>query len=369
LAESYEPHVPVIPSLSEARKGKKNKSRIREWSEALFIAFIGVMIFRTFFFEAFTIPSSSMEKSLLKGDYILVSKLHYGGRIPMTLLSVPFFHQQLSEKIHSFLTWIELPYARLPGFSKVRVNDIVVFNTPQEDEFPVDQRTYYIKRCLGTPGDTLEIREAGVWLNHQSIALPEESETEYIVKTDSSTLSAEKLKALRVTDLNSAPVPGHYLFELTRAAADSLQCWNNVLSVMPNAPKKGQKDESLFPNAKAFSWNLDHYGPLRIPAKGMIWKVSADSLPLYEKIIRVYEHNNLEVRHDSVFINHAFAQTYTFQMNYYFMLGDNRHYSLDSRYWGFVPEDHLVGKAVLILASVDKENKNWRWDRLFQSIK
>jgi signal peptidase I len=348
---------------------KKKKSRFREWTEAVLFAFLAVMLFRLFLFEAFTIPSSSMEKSLMKGDYILVSKLHYGARMPLTPLSMPFFHQHLTEKMRSYLDWLSLPYYRFPGFSKVKINDIIVFNTPESEEFPVDHRTYYIKRCMGTPGDTFEIRGTRVFVNGKMIDPPENAESDYIVKTDSSSLDSARLQALNVTDMNTAPVHGHYLLELTTAAADSIRKWPHVVSVTLNSPKKGQKDEGMFPYGKCFSWNLDHYGPLVIPQKGKTVKLNLDSLPLYRKIITGYEHNLLETKHDSIFINGQYATEYRFKMDYYFMMGDNRHFSLDSRFWGFVPEDHVVGKAILILTSIDRTNKRWRWDRIFKKIK
>ncbi len=310
-----------------------------------------------------------MEKSLLKGDYILVSKLHYGARIPQTPLSLPFFHQRITDRLKSYLDWISLPYFRFPGFSSVKVNDVVVFNSPEYQEYPVDQRTYYIKRCMGTPGDTFEIRGSAVFSNGKMIELPEQAESDYIVKTDSSALDSAKLEALHVTDMNTAPVSGHYLLELTKDAADSIRKWKHVVSVTLNIPKKGQKDEGLFPFGKSFNWNLDNYGPLLIPQKGASVKLSIDTLPLYQRIITEYEHNALETRHDSIFINGKYASQYTFKMNYYFVMGDNRHFSLDSRFWGFVPEDHLVGKAVVILTSINPSDKHWRWDRIFKKIK
>jgi signal peptidase I len=363
------------PSASPGSAGsnnapaKKKKSRVREWTEAVLFAFLAVLIFRLFFFEAFTIPSSSMEKTLLRGDYILVSKLHYGARIPNTPLSIPFFHQHLSAKIKSYLDWITLPYLRCPGFSKVHPNDVVVFNTPEEHDYPVDQRTYYIKRCVGTPGDTFEIRGSEVYVNRTKLDIPAEAQTEYVVKTDSAGLDSAKLKQLHVNDVHSVHVKGNYLVELSPSARDSVLTWPHVLTVRINMPKKDQKDESLFPGGNAFPWNLDYFGPLVVPHKGQVVHLSVDSLPLYEKIISFYEHNNIRVSHDSIFLNNAYATTYTFKLNYYFMMGDNRHYSFDSRYWGFVPEDHLVGKAVLILASVDRSDKSWRWNRLFKRIR
>jgi signal peptidase I len=348
--------------------GKKKKTKIREWTEAILFAFFAVMLFRLFLFEAFTIPSSSMEKSLLKGDYILVSKLHYGARMPLTPLSLPFFHQHLTERLKSYLDWISFPYYRFPGVSQMKINDIVVFNTPESDEFPVDHRTYYIKRCMGTPGDTFEIRGSKVYANGKMIEAPLNQESDYIVKTDSTALDSARLQALNVTDMNVAPVHGHYLVELTSASADSIRTWKNVVSVTLNSPKKGQKDEGLFPYGKNFNWNLDNYGPMLIPRKGATVKLSIDTLPLYRKIIVEYEHNQLETRHDSIFINGKYTTDYVFKMNYYFMMGDNRHFSLDSRFWGFVPEDHVVGKAVLILTSIDRSTKHWRWDRVFKKI-
>jgi len=363
------PPTPLLPSVPPVKK--RIKSRIREWTEAIFYAFVVVMLFRTFFFEAFTIPSSSMEKSLLEGDYIVVSKLHYGARLPMTPLSVPFFHQRLSTHLKSYLDWIQLPYFRFPGFSEIKLNDILVFNAPAdplEQDFPVDERTYYIKRCMGCAGDTFELKNALVYINGKAIPPPREAESEYVVKTDSVPLDYAKLRQLHINDLNSNSAKGHYLVEMTRDAADSIRQWKHVLSVTPNVAGKGQRDEELFPYSKNFLSNLDNFGPFRIPHKGMSITLSPDSLPLYGKIIADYEHVKVEVRGDTIFLDGKVSKTYTFRMNYYFMMGDNRHYSQDSRYWGFGPEDHVVGKAVLILTSLDRQNKGWRWDRLFKSI-
>jgi signal peptidase I len=356
---------PILP------KKRKPKSRLREWAGAIFYAFVVVLLFRTFFFEAFTIPSSSMEKTLLEGDYILVSKLHYGARLPITPLSIPFFHQHLTQNTASYLDWIHLPYFRFPGFSKIHINDILVFNAPadpQEKDFPVDERTYYIKRCMGRAGDTFELKNSLVYINGVPLPPPPEGESEWVVKTDTMALDFTKLRKLNVYDINSMTARGHYLVEMTRDAADSVRTWKNVLSVTPNLPLPGQKDEELFPYSKAFNWNLDNFGPFRIPKKGMQINLQSDSLALYGKIITDYEHNTLDIRHDSIFINGNYSTTYVFKMNYYFLMGDNRHYSQDSRYWGFTPEDHIVGKAVLILTSIDRQNKGWRWNRLFKAI-
>ncbi|HXC07105.1 MAG TPA: signal peptidase I [Bacteroidia bacterium] len=367
-----DPQVQPVQEPPPEQTGKKKKHVAREWAEAVFFAFLAVLFFRCFFFEAFTIPSSSMDKTLMEGDYILVSKLHYGARLPMTPLSVPFFHQRLTEKIHSYLDWISLPYFRLPGFSSIQLNDIVVFNSPSEPDeknIPADERTYYIKRCVARAGDTFEIKDAGVWINGQLLPQPLESESEYVVRTDSSALDSARLEQMHIHPANFTHVKGHYLLQLTLAAADSIRTWKNVISVTLNLPKKGLNDEAMFPPNRRNNWNTAHYGPLVIPKKGMKLSLCPDSLPFYEKLIADYEHNKLERRHDSVFVNGIYATTYLCKMNYYFMMGDNRNSSWDSRFWGFVPEDHLVGKAILILTSIDRYNKHWRWNRILKRIR
>ncbi|MFI5150078.1 MAG: signal peptidase I [Bacteroidia bacterium] len=360
---------PVPPPSPEVRK---KKPVAREWAEAVFFAFIAVLLFRSLFFETFTIPSSSMENTLLEGDYIMVSKLHYGARMPITPLSIPFFHQKLTDKIHSYVDWITLPYYRLPGFSEIKLNDVIVFNSPAEPDeknMPVDERTYFIKRCTARAGDTMEIREGDVWINGKKLPMPVESEAEYVVRTDSTPLDSAHLIRMRMHPAAFTHVKGHYLLQLSPAAADSIRKWKNVVSVTLNAPKKGQADEVMFPASRKNNWNVNYYGPLVIPKKGMKVNLTADSMPFYEKLISEYEHNKVVHKHDSIFINGIYATSYICKMNYYFMMGDNRNSSWDSRYWGFVPEDHIVGKAVLILASIDRVNKHWRGDRILKRIK
>jgi signal peptidase I len=364
------PIQPVQEPLPDAAP-KKKKTLAREWGEAILFAFIAVLLFRCLFFEAFTIPSASMEKTLLEGDYIMVSKLHYGARLPITPLSIPFFHQRLTDKIHSYLDWIAFPYLRLPGFSEVKLNDVIVFNCPSEPlekDMPVDQRTYFIKRCMGRSGDTFEIKNGDVFVNGKLIPMPEESESEYVVRTDSSALDSAGLEKMQIREVNFTHVKGHFLMQLTKKTADSIRHWKNVVSVTLNSPKKGQWDDAMFPPIKGINWNVDNYGPLVIPKRGMVLNLCPDSMLLYEKIITEYEHNRLERKHDSIFINGTYATSYKCKMSYYFMMGDNRHTSWDSRYWGFVPEDHLVGKAILILTSIDRINKHWRWNRVMTWI-
>ncbi len=357
-------------------KNKKRKHPIREWLEALLFAFIGVLILKTFIFEPFAIPSDSMDNTLLAGDYIVVNKLAYGPRLPMTPLSIPFSHQTIGNS-PSYVEWWKIPYMRIPGYSEIKHNDVVVFNFPAEDLFPltgkakvypVDHRTHFIKRCIGLPGDTLQLIDREVFINGKSIPFPAKALFNFIVKMDSSNRNIVNLKRIGMVRESRQ---GKYVFAtlaLLPSQADSLKLIRQIISVEPEVSQKGIYDEQLFPHSEKFAWNLDNYGKIVIPKKGATVKLTVDSLPLYERIIVNYEHNTMNVKNDSIFINGKFCTSYTFRMNYYFMMGDNRQYSMDSRYWGFVPEDHIVGKATMILFSFDRANGKVRWGRCFESI-
>jgi len=351
----------------------KKKSTIKEWVKAIFFAFATIILFRVFFFEAFTIPSASMEKSLLTGDYIIVNKLSYGPRIPITLLSFPFAHQHLpfTEDTKSYLDWIRIPYMRLFGSPGIEKGDVVVFNYPMEDDRPVDQRTYYIKRCVALSGDTLEVREGQVYINGNYSDEPEKLQFNYKVQADTDTLNSDSIHALGISEGGKMRNKGEYWFTLDAGNLEQIKKVPHVANVSPLIEKKGSYSDYMFPENEHFLWNVDFFGPIYIPRQGDSVKLTIDSFPLYERIIRVYEHNDLRTSNDSIFINDKYTTHYTFKMNYFFMMGDNRHNSADSRFWGFVPEDHIVGKTVLILMSIDKsgEGSSIRSDRWFKSVK
>jgi len=312
-----------------------------------------------------------MEKSLLTGDYVLVSKLSYGPRIPNTLLSFPFSHQRLpfTENTPSYLDWINIPYIRLFSAPDIERNDIVVFNYPMEEEIPVDQRTFYIKRCVAISGDTISIKDGQVYINNKHNDALLHLQFSYRVKAKD-TINTTLLTSIGVTEGGRLQNPGEYWLTLSSDNLKRLDTMKNIVSIEPVIEKKGTYNDYLFPENERFLWNIDQYGPLYVPKAGDSIILTADSIDLYKRIITVYEKNELSVYGDSVFINNKYASHYQFKMNYYFMMGDNRHNSIDSRYWGFVPEDHVVGKTVLILMSIDKTNneKNMRWDRWFHKI-
>jgi signal peptidase I len=351
----------------------KKESTIKEWIKAILFAFITIILFRVFFFEAFTIPSPSMEKSLLTGDYILVSKLSYGPRLPYTLLSFPFAHQRLpfTENTNSYLDWIKIPYNRLSGAPDIEHNDVVVFNYPMEDERPIDQRVYYIKRCVAIAGDTLEIKSGQVYINGKYSDVPEKLQFNYKVLTDTDTIDSDALTKLGITEGGKMHNKGEYWFTLNTENIDQLKQVAHVTSVEPLLEKKGSYSDYMFPENEHFLWNVDFFGPLYIPKSGDSVQLNMESIPLYERIISVYEKNILRFSNDSIFINEKYSTQYTFKMDYFFMMGDNRHGSADSRFWGFVPEDHIVGKTVLVLLSIDKTEtgSNIRWDRWFKKVK
>lgn len=337
----------------------------KEWIIALGLAILLVLLLRFLIFESFTIPSTSMGKTLIKGDYILVSKLSYGPRIPITLLSVPF-----TDNIYS--DYYQLPYYRLPGFSSIKTNDIIVFNYPKRDDKPVDKRTPFVKRCIGVAGDTLKIRNGIVFINNNKIEEPENAEFNYLVKSNNSPLDSTTLLKLNIADDVCEIDPNTYNITMTRKDAEVIKDLPCVFKTELLCEDSGLSSVNYFPCSELFSWNTDNYGPIIIPKKGMTITLNKYTLPLYSRIINIYEGNELILKDDStIIINKMSVNTYTFKMNYYFVLGDNRHNSADSRFWGFVPEDHIIGKAKMILFSIDHKKKGInkiRWDRIFKTL-
>lgn len=377
----------TTPSSGNKPTAPKKKSVIREWLDALIFAVIAATIIRTFFVEAYTIPTSSMEKSLLIGDYLFVSKMHYGARIPMTPLAFPFAHHTMpgTANTPAYLEWIKLGYHRLPGLQNIERNDVVVFNYPIESFRPVDKRENYIKRCVGVPGDTLEVINRQLRINGQDAFNPPNMQFEYAIKTNGTPIPKKTQREIDITEIS--PTSKDFSFYEAAATAQSLAALKqlpNVTDIDTLLQERGVVTVPLFPinvqpdgypgpiRANNYMWNVDNFGPIWIPKKGATVPLSLDNIDLYARIIQDYENNKLKIDGDRILINGNEAKEYTFKMDYYFMMGDNRHNSADSRYWGFVPEDHIVGKAWLVWLSLDSHDsfpKNIRWNRLFSWVK
>ena len=410
---------------------------IMGWVDAIIFALVAVYFINLFFFQNFVIPSSSLEKSLLTGDYLFVSKLSYGPRIPQTPLTMPLTQHTLP--VLNIKSYIEVPhwdYRRVKGLGNVQLNDIVVFNYPsgdslvneqrwaaadyyqmvysygkqlydqanppvnldsmtllqQRDYFayiyalgrayivqnpneygdiisrPTDRRENYVKRCVGLPGQTLQIKNRIIYLDGKPNKEPDNVQYTYYVKLKNM-LPEELLTELGITqeDLQSLNTSG--VMPLTAKAAKALAARKDLVESVKLTTDAPTGD--LYPLNANTGWTRDNYGPIWIPKKGATVKLSLANLPLYERPIRVYENNKLEVRNGQIYINDKPANSYTFKMDYYWMMGDNRHNSADSRYWGFVPEDHVVGKPIFIWWSHDVDHpgfKGIRWKRLFTCV-
>ncbi len=332
--------------------------RLFIWILALTIT---VLFLRNFVGETYFIPSSSMEDELLAGDFIWVNKLAYGPRFPQTILSIPFTKNILpfSNKLPSYLTWIELPYFRLPGFGPIKRNDIIVFNFPAEDGHPVDKKANFVKRCVGLPGDTIEITDKTILINKKATVSLPKVKYSYEVSSSADSLASYFYRTFNINEGGMVSADNKYIFLMTEKEADSISKLSNIFYIKRLSDQYATPN--MFPGGKFAFWNKDNYGPLIIPKKGKTIRLKVDSIELYQRIITVYEKHKMNISHDSIFIDGHYDTTYTFKMNYYFALGDNRDNSDDSRFWGFVPEDHIIGKASFILFSLKQTMGKLAW--------
>jgi signal peptidase I len=388
------------------KRDQKKKSAIIEWVDAIIFAVVAATLIRMFFIEAYTIPTSSMEKSLLIGDYLFVSKVSYGPKMPNTPISFPFVHHTLPfcKETKSFVEWIKWPYKRLAGLEKIKRNDVVVFNFPEGDTVilqyqdvsyynmardygrdylwknfsiisrPVDKQENYIKRCVAIPGDTILVQHDQLFINSKMQEAAGKIQYTYFVQTNGTPINPMHFEDLKVSkaDQNFNAASSTYRIPLTIEAAEKIKKFNNVISVIKSEnTNSASMVNSIFPHNPKFQWTEDNFGPLVVPKKGTSVALNLENLSKYERIIDVYENNDLSVKDGVIYINGKSETSYTFRMDYYFMMGDNRHNSADGRYWGFVPEDHVVGKAVFVWLSLDKEKGfpgNIRWGRMFRTI-
>lgn len=355
---------------------------------SLLFAIVVATFVHTYFIQPFTIPTSSLEKSLLVGDFLFVSKVNYGARTPMTTVALPMVHDTIPlTKKKSYLTWPELPYFRLPGFQNIERNDIVVFNWPIDTVYkfrdqsglrvnkPIDKKSNYVKRCVGVPGDQLEIKDGIVFVNGKELILPERARPQfsYKIALDGKTpIDFEYLlNDMDITDgagfMDAEKRDTLFIAALTATNAERLQHIPGITGVQKIISK--EVEPGIFPHIN--KWNRDNFGPIYIPQQGKTVPLNLETLPFYKAIITDYEKNILQVTGSEIRINGKIATSYTFQQNYYWMMGDNRHNSEDSRYWGYVPENHVVGKPTFIWMSYDSNGKGLkkiRWDRLFTTV-
>ncbi len=414
------------------------RTGLGEWVSSIVFAVVAATLVHTYFIQPYVIPTGSLEKTLRIGDLLFVSKFHYGARVPMTTIAAPMVHDTLPVlNVRSYLNKPQLPYLRIPGFQKVKKNDIVVFSWPadtvraffRKEEGvikPIDKKSNYVKRCVGTPGDSLEVIDGYVYINGKQLKLSDRAKPQYdYTAYGQKGVSSRLLLELGVDEFNrkyiSTPlnqsqyqllsnyiigggqnssgeielitkargIPADVIRKaglnlreitdrqrivtLTDEMAGKLKNNPGIDSVVRIVDPKGERGANIFPQNAGYPWNYDNLGPIYIPGRGDKVAITLKSLPLYKKIIRDYEGNSVSVSGNQVLINGQVADSYTFKQDYYWMMGDNRDHSEDSRAWGYVPENHIVGKPIFIWLSFDNFNEgiaHWkpRWDRIFTTV-
>jgi signal peptidase I len=391
-----------------------------EWFDALIFAFIAATFVNTFIFQLYAIPTSSLEKTLLVGDRLYVSKVAFGPRVPQTPLTLPLMHNKLpgTTGTNSYLTWIQNEYKRLAGFGEVQRNDIVVFNFPVGDTIitghenpdyygwvrnygseninspkfwnlyyqqmgmrvnstpeiktrPVDKRENYVKRCVAVGGDSIQIVDGYVYINGEKENDWEGRQFDYLITTDGSKINPKFLQKIGVANEDIEFSGNRYALPLTASMAEEIRRLPNIASVDRLNKYVKNDSKNIYPFSPRYNWTKDNFGPMYVPKKGATVEITNKTEPIYRRLIEVYEENTFEQKDGLFYINGEQTTTYTFKMNYYWMMGDNRDNSADARMWGFVPEDHVVGKPIFVLFSTDKDKSFFegiRFNRIFKKV-
>ncbi len=370
------------------------KSSNGEWTSSIIFAVIAATFVHTYFMQPYTIPTSSLEKSLLVGDFLFVSKFHYGARVPMTTVAAPMVHDTIPFiKRKSYLNKeqlpfiAELPYLRLPGLQKIKRNEIVCFNWPVDTMVnmfytdkkyykPIDKKTNYVKRAVGIAGDTLEVINGYVYINGKKNQLPERTKLQFSYLVQPKKNKFNKRVMINNYDITDrfGPINSNYTYKfmgISEKSLEKLKNHTNVSWIKKDTFPNGYRDSSVFPQNPSFDWNNDFFGPIYIPQKNKSIKITKANLPIYKRLIEVYENNKLEIKGSEIYINGVQTNEYKFKQDYYWLMGDNRSNSQDSRTWGFVPFDHVVGKPVFKWLSIDYNAKGFnkiRWNRMFTTV-
>jgi len=374
----------------------KPRSEAGEWISSILFAVIAATIVHTYFMQPFTIPTSSLEKTLLVGDFLFVSKFHYGARVPKTAVAFPMVHDTIPFLgVKSYLNEPQIPYLRFPGFEEIERNDIVVFNWPVDTvrkffdrsgkhyEKPIDKKSNYVKRAVGVPGDSLSVIDGYVHINGKQLELPERAKPQfsYVGQTKGQPFNPQSLyKLYDITDgYRYNPNNNAFFFQgLTNETFERLKNHPNVASIERYVDSAGNKNSSIFPNDGKRNWNNDNFGPIYIPKKGVTVDITPESMAFYKEIIETYEgsefklDNKLKINGTQVLLNGQPIDSYTFKQDYYWLMGDNRNNSEDSRTWGYVPANHVVGKPVFVWLSWDSNASGFdkiRWERVFTTVK
>ncbi|MBI5219441.1 MAG: signal peptidase I [Bacteroidia bacterium] len=359
--------------FKNAGKKSDRKKSLKDWLNAVLIALLILLFFRIFIGQSVTIPSSRMEKSVMTGDHLFINKLKYGTRLPITLLTIPFTDNTIPfTEAPSYLGWIQLPYFRLPGFSKIKRNDLVAFNYPYENDVPVDFKTVYVKRCIALPGDSLIIYNKNIFINQIQLQTDSENvQYRYRVVVKKGKSPGKDFWGKYEISEGGFITDYVYDYNITLKNAARIEKDSMITDVRLLRQNPGQSSKIYFPNDAFFNWNPDYFGPVKIPRAKDTLSLSIKNLPVYRRIIEVYEKNKMEVSDEKILINDAETYSYVVKQNYYFVLDDNRDDAKDSRYWGFLPEDHIIGKASFVWFSFDKNKSgfgNIRWSRFFKSL-
>jgi len=343
------------------KKINKIRIKIKEWVKAFFLAVLFTLFIKIFFIQSFLVSTTKMESTLLKGDFIMVNKLSYGVRLPITILSFPF-----TPKIYSEL--IQLPYFRLPALKNIKTNDIIVFNYPMQLDPPIDKKKIMVKRCVALPRDTIKIENKRLYINSIQVKSSEKLQFNYRFVTNGKVLNNNFLDKYGIREGGIVSKIGIYDFYLTKYKLDIVKKDKQIRYVRELRDFSGENTSYIFPIGKYYSFNKDNFGPIVIPFKGQVVNINNKTIELYKDLITEYEGNELLIKNSKIFINNKETVKYTIKKDYYFVLDDNRDNAKDSRYWGFLPEDYIVGKVSFVWFSFDKTRRKIRWSRIFKKI-